>query len=442
MKGEISMDILRRTIDIDYEPFMLPDEETTAKYGLPPKIKFCKKCVISNQRPNSCVETQNTKEQKKEAISFGEDGVCDGCKAVEQKLTNIDWKERERQLFALCDRYRKNDGSYDCIVPGSGGKDSFYTSHLLKYKYHMHPLTVTWAPHIYTPWGYNNFQAWIGSGMDNILVTPNSLVHRLLTRLATEILLHPFQPFIIGQKNIAPKVAAKLNIPLIFYGENQAEYGNPMKENENALMDTKFFATDDRDKTVLGGVSYRELIDDFKVAPADLELYMPSRAEEIANHDIEMHYLGYYEKWHPQGVYYYAVEHGDFKPSPERTAGTYSKYSSIDDKVDDLHYYTTFIKFGIGRATYDAAQEIRHGELTREEGAALVKKYDGEWPARFEKELMEYLSIDSRHFPEASKMFEQPIMDKEYFMHLCDRFRSPHIWKYEDGAWKLRKTVY
>ena len=82
-----------------------------------------------------------------------------------------------------------------------------------------------------------------------------------------------------------------------------------------------------------------------------------------------MHYLGYYIKWHPQECYYYAVEHGGFHASPERTAGTYSKYNSIDDRIDDFHYYTTFIKFGIGRATYDAAQEARNGDITRDEAS-------------------------------------------------------------------------
>lgn len=436
------MQKLMRYKKIDYTLFECDTNELSeAKYGLPKDIKFCKKCVISNQRPNSCTETKNEQNQKKEVIHFGEDGICDACKAIEHK-ENIDWKEREEALFELCDKYRKTDGSYDCIVPGSGGKDSFYTSYLLKYKYNMHPLTVTWSPHLYTPWGYDNFQSWIGSGFDNYLLTPNSLTHRLLTRLATEILLHPFQPFIIGQKNVAPKLAVKFGIPLIFYGENQAEYGNPIKENNNSLMDSKFFSLDDRNKILLGGVSYQDLIKDFKIDPSDLEIYMPVAADELEKNDVQMHYLGYYEKWHPQEIYYFCMEHGDFKPSPERTAGTYSKYSSIDDKVDDIHYYTTFIKFGIGRATYDAAQEIRHGELTREEGVALVKKYDGEWPERFETELMQYLSIDSKHYPDASKMFEQPIMDKEYFMHLCDRFRSPHIWKYSNGKWNLRSTVF
>ncbi len=137
------------------------------------------------------------------------------------------------------------------------------------------------------------------------------------------------------------------------------------------------------------------------------------------------------------------VEHGGFEAAPERTAGTYSKYNSIDDKVDDYHYYTTFIKFGIGRATYDASQEIRSGDITYDEGVALVKKFDGEYPARFEKEVFEYLSIHEKEFGKkiASK-FKNPIMTRETFMALCDEFRSPHLWKHENGQWKLRHTVF
>ena len=131
-----------------------------------------------------------------------------------------------------------------------------------------------------------------------------------------------------------------------------------------------------------------------------------------------MHYLGYYLSWHPQGAYYYAVDHGDFRASPERTPGTYSKYNSIDDKMDDLHYYTTYIKFGIGRATYDAAQEIRNREISREEGTALVQKYDGEYPERFADELFQYLSIPTNEYPNASAMLDHPIIDRDYFLNL------------------------
>ena len=85
--------------------------------------------------------------------------------------------------------------------------------------------------------------------------------------------------------------------------------------------------------------------------------------------------------------------------SPERTPGTYSKYNSIDDRIDDFHYYTTFVKFGIGRATYDAAQEIRSGDITRDEGVALVRRYDGEFPERFAEEIFRYLSIPRQGVP-------------------------------------------
>ena len=154
-----------------------------------------------------------------------------------------------------------------------------------------------------------------------------------------------------------------------------------------------------------------------------------------------MHYLGYYLKWHPQACYYYAVEHGGFEASPERTPGTYSKYNSIDDRIDDLHYLTTGIKFGLGRASYDAAQEIRSGDIAREEGVALVNRFDHEYPERFIEEMFQYLSLPKNEFPEASKMFEHSIMDREYFRLLTDQFRSQHIWYVENGVWKLRQSV-
>lgn len=415
--------------------------EPNTKYGLPKEIKFCRSCVISNQRPNSAIEFKHTASSNKSTIRMGTDGVCDACRVAENKK-RTDWSERERELIDLCNRHRKDDGSYDCLVPGSGGKDSFYQAHILKYKYGMNPLTVTWAPHLYTDWGWNNFQAWIGAGFDNYLMTPNRRVHRLLTRLAVENLFHPFQPFILGQKGYAPKFAAKMGISLIFYGENESEYGNPLKDSSSAQRDWEYFSGDDESNTYLSGVSIQSLRENFGLHHGDLEPYMPANPEVLANNQTEVHYLGYYLPWHPQGAYYYAVEHGGFQASPERTPGTYSKYNSIDDKIDDFHYFTTFIKFGIGRASYDAAQEIRNDEITREEGVALVKKFDGEFPERFADEIFAYLSIPEHEFPIARKMFEEPMMDRNYFDALTDTFRSPHLWINENGKWVLRETVF
>lgn len=423
---------------MDLTEYAPAKNDLAAYYGLPSDVKFCSCCVISNQRPNSAVEFKHTKDTKKETIRFDDNGKCDACSYHDVKSA-IDWEAREQELRALCDRYRRTDGRYDCLVSGSGGKDSFYTSHLLKYKYGMNPLTVTWAPHIYTDWGWKNFQAWIHAGHDNVLFTPNGRVQRLLARLALENILHPFQPFMLGQKNLAPKIAAQYEIPLIFYGENEAEYGNPRKDNVSAVRDFKYFTADDKSQIFISGVSIANLKADFQLTEVDLAPYMPVNPAALT---AEVHYMGYYERWHPQTAYYYAVENSTFQAAPERTAGTYSKYSGIDDKMDDLNFYTTWIKFGIGRATYDAAQEIRNQDITRDEGAALVRRYDGEFPERFMPELLDYLSLPEREFPVAHKQFAQPIMDRAYFDEVCDRFRSPHLWKREDGEWKLRHTVW
>mgnify|MGYP000913350732 CR=1 FL=1 len=412
-----------------------------AYYGLPREVKFCKCCVISNQRPNSAVEFEHTRDSKKATINFGEDGVCDACRLAEHKRRTIDWADRERQLRDLCDGYRRSDGHYDCLVPGSGGKDSFYAAHVLKYHYGMHPLTVTWAPHIYTEWGWKNHQAWVHAGFDNYLCTPNGRVHRLLTRLAVQNLLHPFQPFILGQKQLAPKMALLFNLPLVFYGENEAEYGNPISDTADARRDHKYYALSDPSRVHLGGVSLSDLTGRYGLEAVDLEPYLPADPDRIEKQNIQVHYCGYYLKWHPQSCYYYAVENGGFQASPERTPGTYSKYNSIDDRIDDFHYYTTYIKFGIGRATYDASQEIRSGDITREEGVALVRRFDGEWPERFADEIFRYLSIPSNEFPVAARQFERPVMTREYFHELADQFRSPHLWKNESGKWVLRHQI-
>lgn len=430
----------KETVDAElYSPFR---DARETMYGLPADVKFCRKCVISNQRPNSSVEYKHTADSIKTVIAFDADGVCDACRNAERKAEVVDWDERRAKLRELCDRYRSRNGSYDCLVPGSGGKDSFYQSWMLKYEFGMNPLTCTWAPHIYTDWGWRNFNRWIHAGFDNYLLTPNGRVKRLMTRLAVENLFHPFQPFIIGQKGFAPGFAAKMGIPLIFYGENEAEYGNPIADNESAQRDYDYFSMASDEETYLGGVSISDLVEKFGVRKADLAAYMPSDPSILKQQDIQVHYLGYYLKWHPQAAYYFAVENGGFEASPERTPGTYSKYNSIDDRIDDLHYYTTHVKFGIGRTSYDAAQEVRSGDIEREEGVALVQRYDGEFPDRFAEELFEYLSLPEDTFPEAAKHFEDPIMDRAYFDALANRFRPPHLWSLDDGVWRLRHTVF
>ena len=435
------MDAIRYPEPVDLLRYSPSQPNPPTYYGLPQEIEFCARCTYSNQKPNSEREYKHTIKSKKPTVAFDANGVCSACRVAEKKK-DIDWKERERELRELCDRYRRHDGHYDCLLPGSGGKDSFYAAHKLKYEYGMHPLTVTYAPHIYTDWGWANFQAWIHAGFDNYLLTPNGRVHRLLTRLAVEQLFHPFQPFIMGQMYFPPKMAVLMNIPLVFYGENPSEYGNKAEDDSKATKDWDYFTASDPSEIYIAGTSIKDLQELFGLSAVDLEPYMPPNPTQLREKNVDIQYLGYYLPWHPQDCYYYAIEHGGFKAAPERTAGTYSKYSSIDDKIDDLHYFTTYTKFGIGRATYDSAQEVRNGDITRDEAVALVRRFDGEYPERFEKENFDYLSIPADEFPVASRMFEHPLMTREYFLRLTDKFRSPHLWKFEGNDWKLRRTSF
>ena len=152
---------------------------------------------------------------------------------------------------------------------------------------------------------------------------------------------------------------------------------------------------------------------------------MKPKSEIIANEEINVHYLGYYLKWDPQECFYYAAENTGFRPNTQRTEGSYSKYSSIDDKVDPFHYFTTLIKFGLGRASYDAAQEIRNNKITRDEGVELVRRYDTEFPERYFKEFLEYTDLN-----------------EDYFFKLLDQFRSPHLWENLGNEWVLRHKVW
>ncbi len=232
--------------------------------------------------------------------------------------------------------------------------------------------------------------------------------------------LYIFSPFVVGQRIIGPRLSALYGIPLVMYGENPAEYGNNIEENWNPRMPERFYMGDvGADDVVLGGTVGRDLMRDHGLTAADLHPYLPVPTNDVRR--TECHFLGYYVRWNPQAAYYAATAANGFEPNSERTEGSYSKYSSVDDKIDPLHYFTTFIKYGLGRASYDAAQEIRNGLITREEGVALVKRYDHEVPRKYLAECLDYMGID-----------------EPTFWSTINAAKSPHLW---DGD-VLRHAVW
>ena len=309
-------------------------KDTVKLYNLPTEIKFCKKCIISNQRPR---------------IVFDEEGVCSACRFSEYKNNGIDWTNRENQLIKLCDKHRSKNGSYDVIVPGSGGKDSNYVAHMLKDKYNMHPLIVTWSPHIYTDIGRKNLTAIIDSGFDNILITPNGSVHRKLTKAAFIEMGDPFQPFIFGQYSAPFRVAIQYKVPLVFYGEDgEVEYGGAMEHADRASL-----AYDDFVANRFSSI-FPESFEKYGITKEELNKYGLSKEEltKIKELNIEQHFFSYYHKWIPQENYYYAVEHTGFEANPVRNEGTFSKYASLDDKLDGFHYYLARLNCRVYSVSY------------------------------------------------------------------------------------------
>ena len=383
----------------------------------PQEVRFCTRCVVSNQRPR---------------ITFDTEGVCSACRYAYEKHHVIDWNAREEMLLELLARHRSKDGSYDCIVPGSGGKDSSYVAYQLKYRYGMHPLTVTWAPHLYTDIGWQNYLAFKDSGFDNILVFPNGMLHRKLSRVAFELWGDHFKVFGLGQKALAFHMAVRFGIPLIFYGESgEIEYGGSTKNRAKP-----YEGVEDWSELYFQGSDVFALIEEGRrvglFTKEELEherfvFYWHPPIEALEKIGAQMHWMSFYKKWVPQENYYDAVEHTGFQANPDgRSEGTYSKYASLDDKTDGFHFYLAYLKFGIGRATSDAAHEIRDGHLSRDEGVALVHRYDGEFPKKYFKEFLEYLSITEGEFWEVLDMY---------------RSLSPHLWEQVNGEWRLKHQV-
>lgn len=384
----------------------LEKKNVAAQYKLPADTKYCARCTVSNQRPR---------------IVFDDLGVCSACNYAVYKREKVDWTQREKELQDLCDRYRKTDGSFDVIVPCSGGKDGSFVAHQLKVKYNMNPLCVTWAPLLPTEIGRRNLDAFLQAGFSHIMGTPNPKVTKRLTQLSFAHLGDPFQPFIYGQTNFPLHMAVKYGVELIMYGENgEVEYGGDMK---NAFKPNRDIA--DHDKHYFSGLP-PEFWSEHGVSKSDLLPFCAPNYSDIQKNNTQIHFLGYYKFWDPQENFYYCVENTGFQPNPERSEGSYSKYASLDDRIDGFHYYLAYIKFGIGRTTSDTAHEIRDHKIDRDEGIALVRRYDGEFPKRHFQAFLEYCDITEQQFHQ-----------------VIDSWRSDHLWGRGDGGeWKLRTPIW
>ena len=364
-------------------------------------MRHCARCLTPDTRPR---------------VQFDAGGVCNACLNADAKR-RIDWDARRREFLDYVARWRAKTGPYDCVVPWSGGKDSSYIAHRLKFEFGLNPLLVTFSPLLPNELGIANREQLLRLGFDHVMVRPNQKVARQLARRFFLERGNPKVAWDAGVNSIPVQVAVKYGIPLIFYAEHgESEYGGRVLSEESKKL---------RD---ISEVLEHQIGDDpcnwtdDQIGERDLAPYIYPSAEEVERVGVRAMYFAYFFRWSMLDNYRYIKNVMPFATTPKgRTDGTFTDFDSLDDKIDNLYYYLQFIKFGFGRATRDACRMIQNDQMTRAEGLDLARKYDDEFPSTHFRDNLDYLGLTETEFAE-----------------IVDKHRNQEIWKREGNQWKLR----
>src|SRR3990167_2495709 len=311
-----------------------------------------------------------------EGICFDERGICNGCNSSEEKMY-IDLELREQALSKKLAYYKDKfkHRAYDCILPVSGGKDSFFQAYILTKKYNMRPLAVTFSHNWFTETGKRNLQRLLETFyVDHIMFTPNrGLVNRIAAR-SIEVIGDSCWHCHAGVGSFVLQIALKFEIPFIVWGESIAEDGcrwSYFESTKKDIFDEAYFVN----------VSAKSKVDDFandKISKEELEMFRHPTSNQYQNAGIAGLHLGDYFFWDEERQVEFIKK--EFGWEEDVIDGTYKKYKSVECVMPGLHDYTKFIKRGFGRATDHATRDVRAGLLTRQEGFDLINEYDKERP--------------------------------------------------------------
>jgi len=352
-----------------------------------------------------------------------ETGICSACMHAEQK-NSTDWKCRLEQLKMLCDEYRRDDDSYDCIIPVSGGKDSHYQVHVMKEKMHMNPLLVSvTAPFNTTEAGEHNIRNISEEfGCDIILLSLNRKAVRIMMRKAFEELGSPTWCYDRAIYTFPLQVAVEKNIPLVVWGENTSyEYGGPLqKETPSALNQINNDAVKD-----VGGLEHW-LGDNLTIK--DMQPYIHPSKDDIARVGLNPIYLSYFCRWSGYKNYRFARLRG-FKSLDDTgewdREGFVESYDQIDSVGYLVHPAIKYQKFGHARATDVCSNWIREGKITRQKAIKLIKENDHKMDPRAVSDFCEFIGYSEKEF--------WKILDNFYNRDLFDKI---------DGEWVLKHKVW
>lgn len=369
-------------------------------------MNYCKKCVY----PEVAV-----------LLNVGEDGVCSSCKSAEKfnKLTKKFWKQRKNRFEKILEENLKNNTSnYDCVIPVSGGKDSYFQIHKIVTDYGLKPLLVTYHGNNYLPEGdYNRDRMRHEFDADHLVFGPSVEVLKKLNRLTFRKMGDMNWHAHCGIFTVPIQIAVRYSIPLVIWGETVWDISG-MYEPDDFVE----FSARNRHEHALRGYEWYDLMGDKKepLTEKDLLWTQYPSDEEILKVGVRGLYIGNFFKWDANSHVKIVQKKYGWQQSKKPFDRTYRRMSNLDDRYENgLHDYLKFVKFGYGRGSDHASKDIRDGYMTREKGIKMVRKYDHVIPGDL-KYWLDYVG-----------------MSEKEFWKVANSFRDPRVWrKNKENEWE------
>lgn len=352
-------------------------------------------------------------------MEFDANGVCMGCRMAEVKtgIDSGDWVRRKELLREILEKYRCRDGSrHDVVIAVSGGKDSWFQTHVIKHEFGLNPLLVTYDGNNWTEPGWRNMVRMREVfGCDHVVVRPSVDVLKKLNRLAFEIMGDMNWHAHVGITTAPVRVAVQNRIPLVIWGE----HGYLDLCGQFSMDDFPEMSYRDRLEHFARGYEWNYFVGREGLASADLITWKYPPDQEIFDIDLRGIYLGNYVYWEANDHTKLMVEKYGFETSDISFERTYRRMSNLDDMHENgVHDYLKYIKFGYGRCTDHVCKDVRAGLMTRERGLELVRQMDHVKPGDL-KRWLEYTGTT-----------------EGWFDRVADTFRDPRVWRMADGQWQ------
>jgi hypothetical protein len=344
------------------------------------KVRICARCLYHSLHPLN--------------IIFDEEGVCSGCRVHEEKDI-LDWVERGEKLRKILNQYRNQSGNnYDCIIPVSGARDSYFIVHTIKNVYGMNPLLVTYNKQYNTDVGIRNLaNLRIQFDCDLITLSVNPDTLKKITRATLRKIGSIYWHCIAGQTVFPVQIAVKFKIPLIIWGVHQGIDQVGMFSHLDEVEMTRKY----RKEHDLMGYEAEDLIDEFdEITEDDVKPFCYPDDKELEQVGVRGIYLNNYIRWDSKAQHEKMIELYGYETC-EQTR-TFDTYNDVDCwNYSDVHDFIKFLKHGYGKVTDHATREIRLKRITREQGLKLVEKYICKEPRNLELFLIGLVS-QKMHF--------------------------------------------